>query len=124
MNDEKYGEPARELMDDAKEMLSEIIDQDLLTASAKYGFWKANSHGDDIVIKNNTDEEICRLNMLRQQQDRGSRIMPVLLTLWHQWIPEEGLYRNLRGYCWGNRNGKYISRIWRRLPSNYDQYSR
>ena len=72
LNDEKYGEQARELMDDAKEMLSEIIDQDLLAASAKYGFWKANSHGDDIVIKNNRGEEICRLNMLRQQQDRGS----------------------------------------------------
>jgi len=72
LEDEKYGETARNLLNDAESMLQEIIDGDLLSARAKYGFWKANSDGEDILIKDKGGKrEICRLNMLRQQQDRG-----------------------------------------------------
>jgi len=71
LEDEKYGEAARGLFKDAKSMLMEIIDGDLLQARAKYGFWNANSDGDDIRINDIGGEEEIRLNMLRQQQDRG-----------------------------------------------------
>jgi 5-methyltetrahydrofolate--homocysteine methyltransferase len=72
LEDEKYGETARSLLKDAESMLEEIIEGDLLSARAKYGFWKANSDGDDILVKDNGgNAEACRLNMLRQQQDRG-----------------------------------------------------
>ena len=72
LEDEKYGETARSLLKDAESMLEEIIDRELLSARAKYGFWKANSDGDDILVKDNSGNvELCRLNMLRQQQDRG-----------------------------------------------------
>ena len=72
LEDEEYGETARNLLKDAESMLEEIIEGDLLSARAKYGFWKANSDGDDILVKDNSGNvEACRLNMLRQQQDRG-----------------------------------------------------
>ena len=72
LEDEEYGETARNLQKDAESMLEEIIEGDLLSARAKYGFWKANSDGDDILVKDNSGNvEACRLNMLRQQQDRG-----------------------------------------------------
>jgi 5-methyltetrahydrofolate--homocysteine methyltransferase len=72
LEDEKYGETARNLLKDAESMLGEIIERGLLRARAKYGFWKANSDGDDILIRDNSgNSEGCRLNMLRQQQDRG-----------------------------------------------------
>ncbi len=72
LEDEKYGDTARSLLIDAKSMLKEIIEGDLLRARAKYGFWKANSDGDDILINDGIGEEPpLRLNMLRQQQDRG-----------------------------------------------------
>lgn len=71
LNDEKYGEAARDLYRDAESLLREILENELLTARAKYGFWKANSEGDDIVVFDEGGSEQLRLNMLRQQQDRG-----------------------------------------------------
>ena len=71
LEDEKYGEAARNLFKDAKKILKEIIDGGLLQAKARYGFWKANSHEDDILLYDVSGEEKMRLNMLRQQQDRG-----------------------------------------------------
>ncbi|RZD47554.1 MAG: methionine synthase [Methanobacteriota archaeon] len=72
LEDEKYGEAARALFKDAESMLGEILENGLLTARAKYGFWKANSEGDDIVVFDEDGESVLlRLNMLRQQQDRG-----------------------------------------------------
>lgn len=73
LEDEKYGETANELFRDAKSMIDDIVGNCLLSAKASYGFWKANSVGDDILVFDNEDpgREIS-LNMLRQQQDRGS----------------------------------------------------
>ena len=73
LKDEKYGSAASELFSDAMELLEEIISNQMLTANAAYGFWPANSEGDDIIIYDQSGErELSRLNMLRQQQDRGS----------------------------------------------------
>ena len=35
-----------------------------------YGFWRANSESDDIIVYDGERNEISRLNMLRQQQYR------------------------------------------------------
>src|SRR5207237_3161782 len=63
---------ARDLFEKGNALLREIIDKKLFTAHAVYGFFPANSDGDDIVIY--TDEsrahERCRLPMLRQQWER------------------------------------------------------
>jgi 5-methyltetrahydrofolate--homocysteine methyltransferase len=56
---------ARELFDDANELLSEIADGDLLEPRGIYGFWPARSEGDDILLDG------VRLPMLRQQADFG-----------------------------------------------------
>jgi 5-methyltetrahydrofolate--homocysteine methyltransferase len=52
--------------------LSRIIDEKLLTARASYGFWHANSDGNDIVLwaDANRSREVARFNMLRQQQTK------------------------------------------------------
>ncbi len=61
---------AKELYDDARKLLSEIIDKRLLIARAVYGFWRANASGDDLELY--ADEArrdiIARLHTLRQQQ--------------------------------------------------------
>jgi 5-methyltetrahydrofolate--homocysteine methyltransferase len=60
---------ARELFDDANEMLDEIIASDALQAVGRYGFWPAHAEGDDIVIGDGV-----RMPMLRQQtQKPGGR---------------------------------------------------
>ncbi|HEV2712275.1 MAG TPA: vitamin B12 dependent-methionine synthase activation domain-containing protein, partial [Gaiellaceae bacterium] len=57
---------ARELYDDARELLAEITSNKLLQARGVYGFWRASSDGDDIVLEDGT-----RLPMLRQQSAYG-----------------------------------------------------
>jgi len=65
----EYGEAARELYAHAQKILAEIVRDRSLRASGVYGFWPAESQGDDIVLFG-TDEarrEIARFPMLRQQ---------------------------------------------------------
>jgi 5-methyltetrahydrofolate--homocysteine methyltransferase len=59
---------ARELYDDALELLGEIVSGRLLTARGVYGFWPASSEGDDIVVHN---DNTIRFAMLRQQAAYG-----------------------------------------------------
>ncbi|MBP7684728.1 MAG: methionine synthase, partial [Deltaproteobacteria bacterium] len=68
----QHGEAARDLYENGQRLLAEIIRDGSLKASAAYGFWPANSDGDDIVVY--TDEtrtaERLRFNMLRQQAEK------------------------------------------------------
>ncbi len=48
--DATVGAQAKQLYDDARKLLDEIVEHKLLTARAVYGFWPANSDGDDIVV--------------------------------------------------------------------------
>ncbi len=60
---------ARELYDDARKLLREIIEKRLLTARAVYGFWPANSAGDDIELYRD-GQKFAMLRTLRQQQEK------------------------------------------------------
>ncbi len=62
----EYGAQARELFDDAEELLAEIESNASLQIRGSYGYWRAASEGDDIVLDNGVT-----LPMLRQQADRG-----------------------------------------------------
>ncbi|HUR34911.1 MAG TPA: methionine synthase [Vicinamibacterales bacterium] len=66
----EYGAAARELYDNARTLLDQIIKDRLLTARGVYGFWPAASEDDDVVVF--TDEqrtgELLRFSMLRQQE--------------------------------------------------------
>ena len=57
---------ARELYDDAQEMLDEILRDGALEARGVYGFWPARAEGDDFVL-----EEGMRFSFLRQQSAYG-----------------------------------------------------
>jgi 5-methyltetrahydrofolate--homocysteine methyltransferase len=66
----QYGEAARELYANARELLQHIIDERLLTAKGVYGLWPANSDGDDIILyaDDTRRQEWTRFHMLRQQE--------------------------------------------------------
>jgi 5-methyltetrahydrofolate--homocysteine methyltransferase len=67
----EYGSAARELYQNANELLDEIIVKGWLRASAVYGFWPAAGAGDDIVVYDEAGaRELLRFNMLRQQPRR------------------------------------------------------
>ena len=57
---------ARELFDDAQELLDEIVRDGLLQARGVYGFWPASSDGNDVVLADGT-----RFCFLRQQSAYG-----------------------------------------------------
>ena len=71
LRDPVRGPAAQELFDNAQELLSEIVDMKLLSAHAVYGFYPANSDGDDIVLYTDTTrkQELKRLHTLRQQKE-------------------------------------------------------
>jgi 5-methyltetrahydrofolate--homocysteine methyltransferase len=72
LEDSRVGKEARKLLDDANALLREVVAKKQLTANAVYGFFPANSDGDDLVVY--TDEgrtaERARFPMLRQQWER------------------------------------------------------
>ena len=69
----EHGAAARELYDDARRLLDEIVAARLLAAKGVYGFWPAASDGDDIVVFGDEGRraELTRFPMLRQQEDHG-----------------------------------------------------
>jgi len=66
---EKYGEQARKLFADARQLLDQIIREDLLEARAVYALFPANGVGDDVELY--TDETrgevLSTFHFLRQQ---------------------------------------------------------
>ncbi|HLV64795.1 MAG TPA: methionine synthase, partial [Polyangiaceae bacterium] len=71
----EYGAAARELFAHGKELLARIVEQRSLTANAVYGFWPAQSDGDDIVLYRDAtcSEELVRFPCLRQQSARDGQ---------------------------------------------------
>ncbi len=72
LKDDKVGEAARALYDDARKMLDLIVREKWFTARAAIGFWPANADGDDIAVY--ADEartkRIATLHTLRQQLEK------------------------------------------------------
>jgi 5-methyltetrahydrofolate--homocysteine methyltransferase len=68
---EKYGEQARVLFAEANTLLDRIIEQKLLTARGVYGFFPANSHGDDVELYSDDARSnvLERFHFLRQQRE-------------------------------------------------------
>ncbi len=71
-DDQKFGEQARELYDNAQEMLERIVSDRRLSAHAVYGFWPAASIDDDVMLYRDTSREqpLKTLHFLRQQWQR------------------------------------------------------
>lgn len=65
LSDDKYGEAATSLYNDAQKMLDEILEGGWLSGRAVIGFWECKRDGDDIVLADGTV-----LHTLRQQMDR------------------------------------------------------
>jgi 5-methyltetrahydrofolate--homocysteine methyltransferase len=62
----QHGAAARELLEHANELLDRIDRDRSLEARGVYGFWRAWTEGDDVVLDDGT-----RIPMLRQQADHG-----------------------------------------------------
>jgi 5-methyltetrahydrofolate--homocysteine methyltransferase len=70
--DREVGSEARKLFGDAQRLLDRMVQEKLVKAEAVYGFYPANSDGDDVVIytDDSRSQELTRFHMLRQQWER------------------------------------------------------
>ena len=70
--DATVGPKAKELFEDAQALLEEIIRGELLTARGVYGFFPANSVGDDIELYRGQERRdvLARFHTLRQQMEK------------------------------------------------------
>jgi len=62
----QMGPAARELYENAQQLLDEIVNDRKLRARGVYGFWAAQAEGDDLLLENGV-----RFPMLRQQVEHG-----------------------------------------------------
>ncbi len=72
LDDEIVGEQARELLEDAKRLLQQIVDGKLLQARGVFSFWPAQSSGDDIELFTDETrrEPLGVFHTLRQQMQK------------------------------------------------------
>jgi 5-methyltetrahydrofolate--homocysteine methyltransferase len=71
-DDPKVGKQARELFDDAQKLLEHIAAKNLLVPRGIYGFWPANTVGDDVQIYGDDARtaKIATFYFLRQQMQK------------------------------------------------------
>jgi 5-methyltetrahydrofolate--homocysteine methyltransferase len=71
LDDPVRGPAARELFANAQELLEKIVKKERFKARAVYGFYPANSDGDDIILYTdvNRTKELMRFHALRQQKE-------------------------------------------------------
>ncbi len=68
----KHGQQAKELYDDARRVLDEMVGNDRFRLRAACGFWPANAIGDSVELydPDNPDHVIQRFHFLRQQKKK------------------------------------------------------
>jgi 5-methyltetrahydrofolate--homocysteine methyltransferase len=104
-DDPAAGPHARQLFEEAQVMLQRIIDERLLTANGVYGFWPANSIGDDIAIR--TWESKVQSPKSKVASGEKSDIGPVLHTLRQQWARQgQSDFRALADYVAPAESGR------------------
>jgi 5-methyltetrahydrofolate--homocysteine methyltransferase len=66
------GTQARELFEDAQELLNRIVSEKLLKARAVFAFWPANAVGDDVELytDDTRNERLTSFHFLRQQMQK------------------------------------------------------
>ncbi len=75
LKDKVVGEAATSLFADAQEMLTEVVEKNLLRPKAIFGIWPANQVDDDdlqVYADDSRSEQVALLHHIRQQQNRNA----------------------------------------------------
>jgi len=67
LEDKKYGAEARNLLNDAENLLDELIAGKQLTANAVFQIFPAHAEGDDVIVESSNSQNSVKMNFLRQQ---------------------------------------------------------
>ena len=78
LENENYGEAARDLFADANAMLDQMIAGKWVSANAVFGFWPAEQNGDDVKVfaDETRTETLANFHGLRQQISKGTASKP------------------------------------------------
>ncbi|MET9267908.1 methionine synthase [Amycolatopsis sp. NPDC004079] len=105
---------ARELFDDANQLLDEIIENGSFTARGAYAFWPAHSEGDDILLDGEYSD--WKFPMLRQQtqkpEGRANRCLA-------DYIAPAGYGDHLGGFAVGIHGAEDLAR---KYEAEHDDY--
>jgi 5-methyltetrahydrofolate--homocysteine methyltransferase len=121
-DDAVVGEEARKLHRDATEMLDRIIRDGSLQAKAVYGFFPANSTGDDIALYADESRaaEFGRVHTLRQQWERKGQ--DVFHALADFVAPVESGRKDYLG-AFAVTTGHGCDELCRKYDAEHDDYS-
>ncbi|WP_438951795.1 methionine synthase [Porticoccus sp.] len=124
LDDDKVGEAARNLFDDAKKMLQKIIGGKLIKASGVFGLWPANTiNADDIEVyaDESRSDVLGTLHQIRQQT-RKPGTPPQLMSLADYVAPKEtGIQDYIGGFA--VTAGIGADELAREFEANGDDYN-
>lgn len=122
LDDSVVGPQARQLYDDARKLLDEIVANKWLRARGVYGFWPAVSEGDDILVyaDDSLQNEVTRLHTLRQQWERKGQ--PCFYAL-ADFIAPRGCGRTDYLGAFAVTTGHGSAELARRFEAEHDDYN-
>jgi 5-methyltetrahydrofolate--homocysteine methyltransferase len=122
LHDPVRGAAAQELLGNAQELLKEIVERKLLVAHAVYGFYPANSEGDDIIVHADSagTTELTRFHTLRQQKE-SQRGKPQYALADFVAPRDSGLMDYIGAFAVTTGHG--TDELVRRFETDHDQYN-
>jgi 5-methyltetrahydrofolate--homocysteine methyltransferase len=120
LEDEKQGEAARQLWDDAQAMLTRIVEERWFNPKAVIGFWPANAVGDDIRLYTgeSRQEGLATFHGLRQQLSKRDGKPSLCIS---DFVAPEGLAGDYVG-AFVVTSGAEEERISERFARDNDDY--
>jgi 5-methyltetrahydrofolate--homocysteine methyltransferase len=117
-----WGARAKELYDDARTLLDEIVEGEQLVAKAAYGFFPANAVGDDVELYADASRGrvLDTLRMLRQQSERPAD--QPLQSLSDYVAPRETGLQDFVG-AFAVTAGHGLDAIVKRFEARHDDYN-
>ncbi len=121
-DDATIGPKARDLHDDARRLLDEIIEKKLLIAKGVYGFFAAASVGDDIELYQDATQKqrVTTIHTLRQQSEKPQG-QPNLALADYVASHESGRTDHLGAFA--VTAGLGLDALCRRFDKDHDDYS-
>jgi len=121
LKDEKVGNEAQKVFEDANKLLDRIIREKLLQAKGMVGFYPANSVGDDIILYTDDTRKtvLTVFHTLRQQGDKSSGFNHALADYI---APQESGLKDYIG-CFAVTTGIGIEKTLDKFKKEQDDYS-
>jgi 5-methyltetrahydrofolate--homocysteine methyltransferase len=110
-----FGAQARELYDDARRLLDQIVEQGWLQARGVFGFWPAQAEGDDVVLGNGTVFPMLRQQVMRSDGEPNRSLADFMAPM------ETGLPDHIGAFA--VTSGLGVDELVKRFEAEHDDYN-